>query len=168
MRKVTSQLLPQSRKERIIVQDLADELLIYDLDRHTAHCLNQAAAFIWKRCDGQTSITQVVRALKDANAPASEEVIWMAVSQLRHRHLLAGATALPGGVSKLSRREMIRKAGIAAAAALPLVTSIIAPSAMQAASCTCVPPTTECCISGCPCMTSSQCCSGICSGGRCV
>jgi hypothetical protein len=168
MREAMSQVSPRARKEGILVQDLTGELLIYDLDRHAAHCLNESAALIWKRCDGRTSIAELARVLEQADAPASEEVIWMAVSDLRKRHLLADASALPKRVSKLSRREMIRRVGIAAAVGLPLVTSIIAPSAMQAASCSCMPPTTTCCASGCPCTISTMCCSGICSSGKCL
>src|ERR1044071_3066842 len=132
MKKVSGPILPLARKEEIIVQELTDELLIYDLTRHNAHCLNQTAAIIWKHCDGRTSLAQLIRALKELNAPADEEVIWMAVSQLRRRHLLAGAIALPDGRPSLSRREVIRKIGIAAAIGLPLITSINAPSAMGA------------------------------------
>jgi Coenzyme PQQ synthesis protein D (PqqD) len=168
MREAMSQVSPRARKEGIIVQDLTGELLIYDLDRHTAHCLNESAALIWKRCDGRTSVAELARALEQSKAPASEDVICMAVSDLRKRHLLADAGDVPKGASRLSRREMIRRVGIAAAVGLPLVTSIIAPSAMQAASCTCVPPTTECCASGCPCTTSNMCCTGICTGGKCL
>lgn len=168
MKEAMSQVSPRARKDRIIVQDMTGELLIYDLDRHTAHCLNESAALIWKRCDGRTSIAELARALEQSNGPASEEVICMAISNLRKRHLLADASDLPKRVSKLSRREMIRRVGIAAAVGLPLVTSIIAPSALQAASCSCMPPANTCCASGCPCTISTMCCTGLCNSGKCL
>lgn len=35
--------LPAVRHEGLIVQELSDEVLIYDLDRDKAHCLNPTA-----------------------------------------------------------------------------------------------------------------------------
>jgi len=169
MKNVSSPILPEARKEGILIQELADELLIYDIARHNAHCLNQTAMIIWEHCDGRTSLAQLIRVLEESNAPADEEAIWMAVSQLRKRHLLADSAALPKGRSNLSRREAIRKIGIAAAIGLPLVTTIIAPSAMAAGSCDCPPgPLPVCCPAGCPCMTGARCCSGVCRSGSCT
>jgi hypothetical protein len=59
----------------------------------------------------------------------------------------------------VTRRELIRRLGLAAAASLPLVTSIVAPTPAQAASC--LP-------SGQPCTSSLQCCSAVCAGGACA
>ncbi len=54
----------------------------------------------------------------------------------------------------MSRREVMRRMGWASAVTLPLVTSIVAPTASQAA--TSFP-------SGFPCESSAQCCSGHCA-----
>ena len=51
---------PLARREGLVIRELADEVLVYDLDRDRAHCLNQTAAFIWQCCDGRTS-TETVR-----------------------------------------------------------------------------------------------------------
>jgi hypothetical protein len=53
-------LIPCARTEGLVVQTLADEVLVYDLERHKAHCLNHAAALIWKHCDGRTSVAEML------------------------------------------------------------------------------------------------------------
>ena len=48
--------LPLARRERLLVEELPDEVLVYDLDREKAHCLNRTAALIWNHCDGRTTV----------------------------------------------------------------------------------------------------------------
>ncbi len=38
---------PRSRTEGLVVRQAGEELLVYDLERHRAHCLNRAAAIVW-------------------------------------------------------------------------------------------------------------------------
>ena len=44
MKEEGSKTLPLARRARIIVKKLRDEVLVYDLDRDKAHCLNRPAA----------------------------------------------------------------------------------------------------------------------------
>ena len=39
---------PRARTEGLVVTELPDELLVYDLERHRAHCLNPTAALVFK------------------------------------------------------------------------------------------------------------------------
>lgn len=159
---------PKARNEKLIVQGFKDELLVYDKQRHKAHCLNRTAALIWKRCDGRTSVTEISRQLgneMESEAVVDERLVWYALKQFERDHLLEEKLDIParmvaavgGGVS---RRQMFRVLGLTAAVALPLVTSMVAPTVAQAA--TCLP-------SGSPCTSSVQCCPpSLCSGGTCV
>ena len=154
------QMRPRARVEDIVVQTLPDEVLVYDLKRHKAHCLNPTAALVWKHCDGQTTAAELGHILQqDMRVPVPEEVVWLALQQLRKARLLAEPGHVPGGEDKISRREVVRRLGWATAVALPLVTSIIAPTASEAASCL---------SSGSSCITSAQCCSGVCSSFTCA
>jgi hypothetical protein len=131
-------------------------VLVYDLERHKAHCLNRTAALVWKYCDGQTAVTEMGHLLeREVHAPVPEAVVWLALQQLGKARLLAEQIHAPQGGDKVSRREVMRRLGWGAAVALPLVTSIVAPTAVEAASCL---------STGSPCTTSAQCCSGVCSG----
>ena len=160
MRKEREQSLPEARKEGLIVQRMQEEVLIYDQDRHKAHCLNRTAALVWERCDGQTTVARIAEKLsKQTGEKVEEELAWLAVEELAKSRLLevgSGARVVSGG---MSRREMMKRAGVAAAIGLPVVTSIVAPKATQAATCR---------TSGQACTTSSQCCTGVCNAGTCA
>jgi len=40
--------LPLARKDQLIVKEVDDEVLVYDLKTDQAHCLNKTAALVWK------------------------------------------------------------------------------------------------------------------------
>src|SRR6266705_4118745 len=160
MKREIEQLIPEARRVGLVVQELSGEVLVYDRERNKAHCLNSTAARVWQYCDGKRSVPQIARAIEgEINAPVDEDVIWLGVEQLSKTHLLQKGAKLPEHKSGLSRREVMKRIGLAAAVALPVVTSIMAPTAAQAANCI---------ASGGACSTSAQCCSGICSGSMCA
>lgn len=151
---------PKARQEGLVIQQLEDEVLVYDHERFKAHCLNQTAALVWKHCDGKKTTRDIALALtKEAGSPVGEEVVWLALGQLGQSRLLTERVKLPHGQAGISRREVIRRVGIAAAVALPIVTSIVAPKAAHAINCR---------AAGQACTTSAQCCSGICNAGFCA
>jgi hypothetical protein len=152
--KSTDRRLPKARRAQLIVEELSNETLVYDEERHKAHCLNETAALVWKQCDGRTSVAQITQRLeKKLDATVSAQVVWLALDQLNKSHLLDKSVMRPAAVKQMSRREMVRKTGIAAAIAIPLVTSMIAPTAASAASC--IPD-------GGTCTSNSQCCGQRC------
>lgn len=160
MKRTPSGHLPQMRAHRLVIDDLPDEVLVYDLDRHQAHCLNRTAALVWRCCDGRSTPAEIARRLTaELDAPFSEDFVLLALGQLESQHLLERAPAEPAKFAALSRRQMVRRLGLAAAVAVPLVTSIVAPRAVEAA--TCIPP-------GQPCSPTIACCSVLgCVSGTC-
>ena len=160
MKKETDQFMPEARREGLVVQEMSEEVLVYDRERNKAHCLNRTAALVWSHCDGNKSVAEMARAIaEETNAPVDEDLIWLGVEQLSKMHLLRERAMMPEHKTGLSRREVIRRIGLTAAVALPVVTSIVAPTAAQAANCF---------ASGQACTTSAQCCSGICNVSICA
>src|SRR5258705_13884787 len=153
--------MPQTRRSGLIIQEVDSEILIYDQDTKKAHCLNQTAAKVWKYCDGETTLADACSALsRDLDTPVDEKLIWYAVDQFSKDNLLEKEIEPPAFIiAGMNRRQMVRTLGLAAVVAVPLVTSIVAPTPVQAA--TCLPPTSVC-------TTSAQCCGGLCSGGTCA
>ena len=172
--------IPTARREGLVVRELEDETLVYDLERDEAHCLNQTAALVWKNCDGQTTVVEIARLVEDelqstqattsARSKVDEQVVWLALSQLRRKRLLSERIIRARSTPRISRREMAHKLAQAAVLALPFITTIAAPRPASAGSCSpnCGPPTGECCPAGCPCATPAPCCSGVCSAGSCT
>jgi hypothetical protein len=149
--------MPRSRSEQLVIQDMPEETLVYDLDRHKAHCLNRAAAAVWQRCDGRTPIAEVAQFLRDEmNVEGGEEVVWLALNQLSKAKLLDEPVKAPVAIGNPARRELMKRVALVGGAAmlLPAITSIIAPTAVSAA--TCQP-------SGSKCNTGVECCSGFCT-----
>jgi hypothetical protein len=161
MKRVAHEHHPLMRTERLVVDYLPDEVLVYDLDRQQAHCLNRSAALVWQSCDGKRGTAEIARRLTaESDAPFSEELVLLALNQLEKLQLLECDQTLPAQFPVLSRRQMVRRLGFAAAVAVPLVTSIVAPTAVQAA--TCIPP-------GQPCNPNIDCCSVLgCISGTCA
>jgi Coenzyme PQQ synthesis protein D (PqqD) len=154
------QAKPLARKEGLVIQELPDEVLVYDLDRDRAHCLNETAAFVWQNCDGRATTDQIARSLsKKLNAPIDEKVVWFAVDQLRRNHLMTDGEIPPQILSGMNRRQMVQALGLAAVVALPVVASIVAPAPAQAATCV---------GSGGSCASGQICCAGLtCTANTC-
>lgn len=128
---------PRARRKRLVVVRLEGETLVYDLDTHRAHCLNATAHAVWRLCNGRRTIADIARAVPPAAAaPPDSGVVLLALRQLRRAGLLddADEAELPAGPS---RRELLVQLGKGAAVLLPLVASVVAPTAAQAATPNC-------------------------------
>ena len=159
--------MPRARSEHLVVKLIADETLVYDLERHRAYCLNAAAGIIWSQCDGQTDADQMATALqRELGLPPDEDVVRLGLAGLDRAHLLVERLEPPVLSAHYTRRRFLRQAVIASAAAvlLPTVISIVAPTAAQAATCVtdCVglPEGTPCAPTAC----QKICCLEICQG----
>jgi len=136
MKQASKQTKPLARKEGLVIQEVPEEVLVYDLERDRAHCLNETAAFVWQQCDGRTTTGEIARSLgKKVNASVDEKVVWFAIDQLGRNHLMSTRPVPPQMIAGLNRREMVRALGLAAAVAVPVVVSIVAPTPAQATTC---------------------------------
>lgn len=140
--------------------------MVYDLATHEAHCLNRAAALVWSRSDGKTSVEALAELLPEADLPRDEDLVWLTLDGLDRAGLLAEYEA-PAARKLISRREALRALGTAAGLTLllPAVNSVVAPLAAQAASCltsaqcrSAVPPN----CTGLPiCSNRNKCCTEV-------
>ena len=148
---------PRARREGLVIKELSGEVLVYDRERDKAHCLNQTAALVWGYCDGRTTVPTMARQLEQdlKTETVDEKIVWYALNQLSKDHLLDADFVAPAMLSGMSRRQMVRVMGVAAVIALPLVTSILAPTPAQAATCK---------NTGQACAAGPECCSGLCPG----
>ena len=144
---------PLARKDGLVIKELPDEVLVYDLDSDHAHCLNQTAAFVWQHCDGRNTTEQIARKLgRQFDCSVDEKIVWLALDRLARNHLLETQPVPPQKIQGMNRRAVVRALGLVA---VPVVTSIVAPTPAQTGSCL---------HAGSPCSIGTQCCSGICDG----
>ena len=157
--------LPRARKDGLVIKDLPNETLVYDLERDEAHCLNQSAALVWKRCDGKTTIAKMTSLLQEQlDTSASADVVWLAIKQLQRFHLVESYDEEVVAIPAVSRRNLVLKYA-PAALVLPLIMSISAPTAAAAATnpACATPPFSQ----GCPCNSDNDCATFNCNGGVC-
>jgi hypothetical protein len=149
---------PRARQEGIVVKAVGDELLVYDLERHRAHSLNPVAAAVWRQCDGRRDPAALAAAVRAPDGTAVPELaVRYALGELGRAGLLAGSAAEPG----VTRRDLLRRLG-ATAAALPLLTSIVVPTAAQAQSPQCLQEGESCSVIAQGCCRPFECVGGIC------
>ena len=152
---------PKVRGDGLVVEHVGDELLVYDRERDKAHCLNDTAALVFSHCDGERSVCELAAQLSaESGRPIDEDVVGRALVRLSDEHLLEEPVSATGG-REWSRRQVLVRVGVAGAAAgvgLPVVKSVVAPTAAHAQSC--VPQGGVC---GTPdsfgaCQQTAQCC----------
>lgn len=151
---------PLARTQSLVTQDLGDEMLVYDLKRNQAHCLNKSARLVWAQCDGRTSVKSITENVRN-EIEGEIDTTWVlfALERLEKAKLLESDVTDREMKPLLTRRLMMRRASITAIATLPLVVSILAPTALAAASCR---PT------GAACTVSVECCTGVCNVNVCL
>jgi hypothetical protein len=174
---------PRRRDQGLTVESIGDELLVFDQLSQRAHSLNKTAADVWQACDGTRSPEQLAE-----HCQLDPLAVDLALGNLTDSDLLTEPAATG---ERVSRRTAIRRMAITGAGigvALPVIRSIVAPSAAMAtsgASCdganTCG-PTSYCSYSstchpghsashgpGHPCQGISQCSfNAVCSSGACL
>jgi hypothetical protein len=117
---------PTARTEELLVEELGDELLVYDQRNDQVHCLGPDSRRVWRACDGTTSVDQLDSALN-----LDSGLVVRALDELEACGLLEADEA-----DRVTRREAGKRlAEIGAAAAVaPLIYSIAAPTPALAAT----------------------------------
>lgn len=144
--------LPQARCENIVEQRLNKEIILYDLTRNKAYNLNETAAIVYQYCDGKTTLEEL--AVKES---LSEKLILYSLTKLEKENLISFIPGLPTEFEGLSRRQIIHKIGVSGLALLPVISMLVAPSALQAQS-----GSVALLAPGSPCGSPTQCQSVVC------
>ena len=134
---MTDSNYPQIRRSGLVVQEMPDELLVYDLESSKAHCLNDSAAMVWRYRESPNSLSDIVKSFEaSSGSKVTEDFVWLAIDQLNEKGLLENGTAKK--FAGHSRREVLKKIGLASMVALPVIASLVAPqNALASSSCSC-------------------------------
>jgi peptide-methionine (S)-S-oxide reductase len=128
---------PKARRDRLFVQDVGDEIVIYDQQTRKAHRLNPTAALVWRACDGRASAAEIAETIRPRLGPgADENLVRVALGRLEATRLLDGALGkAPDGLRE-RRRAFLRKGAAAGAVSLllPVVATLPRPSLAAALS----------------------------------
>lgn len=147
---------PLSRKSNVVVQEFANEVLIYDLKINKVFCLNQTSAMVYQLSDGINSVAEISNLMSAKfKELISEDFVWLALDELKRENLLENGDESNDHFAGSARREVIKKIGLASLVAFPLILSIAAPNAAMAQSVNNLAINVAC-------TSSSQCQSGNC------
>lgn len=129
---------PTARNSGLVVQEVPNEILVFDLENNKAHCLNDTAAMVWKSCDGKTSVPEIAKYLEiQTGKGVNDDLVWLAIDQLSENNLLEMTASSP--FKGQTRRDVIKKIGLASVIAIPVVASLVAPqSVLASTSCVCI------------------------------
>ncbi|HYI25551.1 MAG TPA: PqqD family protein [Thermomicrobiales bacterium] len=119
--------VPAHRVNGLVQTEAADGVLVYDQERHHIHHLDPVSATVWRMCDGRRNERDIAIA-----SGMSETAVRLALAQLANANLLDSGYSPVDSSARSSRRNFLRKAGIATA--IPTVVSMTAPFAAQATS----------------------------------
>ncbi len=162
---------PVASRDGLLVRELGEEVVVYDLERHEAHCLNRTAGLVFRYSDGRRTVAEIAARLQsELKLAADESVVWLALDRLDEAGLLVhnpGRPCEPGG---WSRRGAMLRMGSGLAVLLPVVTSILVPTPAEAGA-SCVPAGACGTNSGAPCYRTSGSFCGqgcTCQGSTCT
>src|ERR1044072_3152553 len=106
MKQKMEELAPLARRENLVIEDLNEAMLVYDRNRHKARSLNKTAAFIWKQCDGQTTVADIARRMeREFDTPVDDNLVWLGIKQLAGSRLLPNRISQTPDMNGLSRRQ---------------------------------------------------------------
>lgn len=118
-------------KANLVVEEVDDETLVYDLDQHRAHCLNPTAGFLFRSADGRRSVADLTSMVEREFGAASPEVVRLGLERLRKAGLLAWEAAPER--DPVSRRQMLQRVAVLGIL-LPTVMTLVSPFPAQAAT----------------------------------
>lgn len=113
------------------MEEIGDELLVFDVDRQVAHSLNGVATLVWRACDGSRDAGGIAAACE-----LDLDVVELTLAELANIDVLVDGQPEERVVS---RRQVLRRGvltGAAIGVALPVIRSVTAPSAALAAGST--------------------------------
>jgi hypothetical protein len=134
-------MTPPARRPGLLVRELPDETLVYDLAANRAHCLNRSAGLVFRLCDGRRTPHEIAATLPSGSDEERAAAAGLALAELREAGLLAGDGAVlaptdaalrDAAADEVSRRALLAR--LSATLLLPVVVSVLAPTPAQAAS----------------------------------
>ncbi len=127
---------------------------------HKAFALNETSAIIYNACNGKTTFDELKVKYK-----FTDDLIFLALDELKRENLIEDYDSFKSPLAGMSRREAVVKVALGSIVALPIISSLIAPTAAQATSGTCTNQGTSCRCTVPNGTDPATCVSGDCTGG---
>jgi coenzyme PQQ synthesis protein D (PqqD) len=121
-----------SRTEGLRAEEADDGVLVYGEQGDLILRMNRSAAVVWRNSDGTRTVSDLVDTLtEELGEQADADQVLVALDELsRHGLIESGYDRRDPAAARLSRRQFVRRVGVAAAVvmgAMPIVHSMTAP-----------------------------------------
>lgn len=109
-------MIPLSRIENLVVEEIGNEVILFDELKQVSHSLSPFAARVWHHANGRNSVKEIAAllekefALKKGGEVDARGVVQLALEELEAKGLMAEAVAAPVPVG-LMRRSMLKGGG---------------------------------------------------------
>lgn len=126
---------PRRKENGLFVQQLGDELVVFNHTTYKASSLNASAAFVFNLCDGSRTrdmLAAEVSTKQGVSVAEAEAIVDLALERFSRQGLLAESVPPARGDRLITRRKVLQHlatAAVVAAVAIPMVASLPAPSA---------------------------------------
>jgi hypothetical protein len=120
---------PDILRRDLVTEKVADELLIYDPQDSSCHCLNPQAASVWQWLVEGLDVSQMVSAFAEqfpGQAAKAQDIVEASLLEFAKRELLVSGNGF--ATARPSRRKVLKAIG------LGLIATIVAPLPAAAAS----------------------------------
>ncbi len=120
---------PEARKN-LLFQEAGGETLVYDLERHRAHCLDRLAALLLKACDGSRDPGELAALVsRELEQDIPLEVVEVGLERLARARLVSWDPEKqpPEGLERRKALSRLALAGLA----LPSVLTLASPLSAQ-------------------------------------
>ena len=163
--------LPQVRAG-LLRHQLDGQVLVYDTREDRVHLLDTTTGHVFELLEqGNRSREGIVAELATRmNSIEGESLLRLSLDELRKADLLMDAQVPTDALNDITRRDLVRKLGLAGAAALlvPTITTLTATRAYAQASClvtgqACVVNSTPACCTGETCVAEDEFGNGHCA-----
>lgn len=124
---------PLARPEQFIIEEVGNDVIVYDRVTKKAHSLNPSVAWIWRQCDGKTDIDQLSeRFERQFQTTDGSDFVLAGLEQLKTAGLVetAGESFSPEIGPMISRRSALATGS----ALFPLIATVLIPTAAAAKS----------------------------------
>jgi hypothetical protein len=111
-------MIPLARTEKLIIQEVDDELVVYDREKNISHCLNRMAAIVWSFCNGQNTVEEIATLLEQELYISADddvnmkELVELTLQELESFSLISEYLKQPNSSPIISLSKIIKTATI--------------------------------------------------------
>ena len=118
-------MYPKAIRDRFFAEDLGEETVVFNAASREARSLNATASYVWRQCDGRTSVEEIGEKVSNRfGVSEGSDIAALAVEELRQAGMLEVRSFDRALKTTVSRRALLGKlAAVSALVPLPAISA---------------------------------------------